>query len=86
MIEEFWRLITSAFDGLFKSIYCSILNAKLAYLEFQIKFMKDYIESAKVKKPEGIGLVSYFESRLPQVTAEREALEAQMELEGCTKE
>jgi hypothetical protein len=30
--------------------------------------------------------VSYFESRLPQVTAEREALEVQMEQEGCTKE
>ena len=86
MMEEFWRLVTSAFSDLFKSIYCAVLNAKLKYLEFQIKFMKDYIESSKVKKPEGIGLVSYFESRLPQVTAEREALEAQMEQEGCTKE
>jgi hypothetical protein len=86
MIEEFWRLITSALEGLFKSIYCSVLGAKLRYLEFQIKFMKDYIESAKDKKTEGIGLVGYFESRLPQVTAEREALEAQMEQEGCIKE
>lgn len=86
MMEEFWRLITSAFDGVLKAIYCAILNAKLRYIEFQIKFMQDYIESAKNKKPEGIGLVSYFESKLPQLTAEREDLESQMEMEGCTKE
>ena len=86
MMEEFWRLITSAFNGVLKSIYCALLNAKLKYLEFQIKFMQDYIESAKIKKPEGIGFVGYFQAKLPQLVADREDLEAQMEIEGCSKE
>ena len=62
-------------------IDCAFLKARLAKLNAEIDFMKKYIENSE--KGGATFAANYFRQHLPSVTAERESLEAQIEISGC---
>ena len=80
-IATIWSLIMNAWKYLIQTFSCAFFKARLAEINAEINFMKKYIENAEKGGP--TFAVNYFKQRLPIVTAERESLEAQLELDGC---
>jgi len=76
-----WEIIMKAWRYLIQTFGCLFFKTRLAELNAEIAFMKKYIENSEKGGP--TFAANYFRQRLPVVTAERESLEAQMELAGC---
>jgi hypothetical protein len=80
-ITSMWNFIMNAWKYFSHEMNCLFLKTRLARLNVEIEFMKKYIENSE--KGGATMLANYFRQRLPTVTAERESLEAQIELADC---
>lgn len=81
VLNEIWKIATSAWADLAKSLYCIFLRAKLKQVNLELEFGTRYVENSE--KGGATMLANYFRQRIPQLTAERESLEAQIEISGC---
>lgn len=82
VLNEVWKIASAAWADIAKTLYCLFLRARLKQLNIEIEFMTRYIEKSK-----GGGasmFAEYFVSRLPLLTAEREDLESELEIAGCS--
>lgn len=87
IFNELWKIATAAWVQLARSLTCFFLNARLSVLNSQIDAAKRYIaavndNSTSLTK----SIARYFEEQIPIWTAERESLEAQLEINGCKED
>jgi hypothetical protein len=87
VFNELWKIASAAWSQLARSLTCLFLNARLLVLNAQIDGAKAYIaavndNSTSLTK----SIARYFEEQIPIWTAERESLEAQLEINGCKED
>lgn len=84
VFEELWKIVSAAWVDIVKSLTCFFIATRLKYLNVQIDLMKKYVETYK-DHPSGWSksFILYFERLIPEYTAEREGLEADLETSGC---
>lgn len=87
IFEEFWKITSAAWVELVRGLTCILLNVKLRMVESQIDGAKQYIRNVNENSTNFTkNIARYFEEQLPTWIAEREGLEAEMEINGCNKE
>ena len=78
---ELWKIVTAAWADLAKSLYCIFLKARLKQVNLEIEFATNYVKNAE--NGGATMFANYFRQKIPQLTAEREGLEADLETSGC---
>jgi hypothetical protein len=87
LFSEIWKIATAAWVQIARSLTCILLSTRLAILNSQIESAKRYIESVRESSSNLTkSFARYFEEKLPIWTAERESLEAQLEINGCKED
>lgn len=87
IFNELWKIASAAWAQLAMTLTCFFLNARLSVLNSQIDAAKRYIaevndSSTNLTK----SIARYFEEQIPIWSAERESLEAQLEINGCKED
>jgi len=87
IFNELWKIASGAWVQMARSLTCFFLNARLSVINTQIDGAKAYItavndNSTSLTK----SIAGYLERQLPNWTAERESLEAQLEINGCKED
>lgn len=81
VLNELWKIVTAAWSELAKSLYCIFLRARLKQINIEIDFGTKYIENSE--KGGATMFAGYFRQKIPLLTAEREDIEAELEISGC---
>ena len=87
LFNEFWKLVSAAWAQIARSLTCLLLTTKLRIVKEKIDGARRYIASVNEKSTNFTkNLARYFEDQLPIWLAERESLEAEIEINGCMEE
>ena len=87
LFNEFWKLVSAAWAQIARSLTCLLLTTKLRIVKQKIDGARRYISSVNEKSTNFTkNLARYFEDQLPIWLAERESLEAEIEINGCMEE
>lgn len=87
LFNEFWKLVSAAWAQIARSLTCLLLTTKLRIVKEKIDGARRYISSVNEKSTNFTkNLARYFEDQLPIWLAERESLEAEIEINGCMEE
>lgn len=78
VLFKIWK-ISSAIWIDSNSFHYFFFKTRLLQINFEIEFAKKYIENVDKGGTATFALANYFKQRLPLITAEREALEADLE-------
>lgn len=84
ILNEVWKIASAAWVDIVKNFICFFLRAQLVVVNQQIDGAKRYIAAVNINSTNFTkSIARYFEEKMPEWTAEREAIEAQMESNGC---
>lgn len=87
ILNEAWQLTLEAWVILVKNFICFFLRAQLVVVNQQIDGAKQYIASVNGNSTNFTKIIAgHFEEKIPEWLVEREALEAQMEINDCKNE
>jgi len=78
ILSEIWKFSTSAYAGIANPLYCIFLRAKLNLLNAELNLEKMYVKNSE--KRGSSMFTDHFKEKIPRLTAERESLEAQIEI------
>lgn len=87
LLNELWKIATAAWIEMAKSLTCFFLKARMSILNGQINAAKRYIAAVNENSTNFTkSIARYFSEQLLIWTAERESLEAQLEVNGCKED